>query len=359
MRGWLLIPIALIVAVLVALPVAAFTDSGLEEDVKDAVGFDTGECEPATNLASPWTEGPGLPYERDEPRAGVIDGKAYLVGGTTGVEGEVANGAHVLDPTDDLTRFDPRSGRYEDLAPLPQPLNHLGVAVYRGNLYVLGGYGRRTDTNTSKRFYRYDPRTGSWSRLPDMPQPRAAAAVGTIGHRLILAGGARDSKARSEAFSFDFRSGRWSRLPDMPSRREHVGNAVVGGKLYVLGGRTPGSLAVATAERYDPRRRRWEELAPMPVPVGGLEAVAADGEAVAIGGGNDEAGTVSGAVQAFDPASGEWTRWPDLRTPRHGHGVGLIGEDLWVFGGSACAYFNATDRVEWLPVADARRAAAD
>jgi streptogramin lyase len=71
---------------------------------------------------------------------------------------------------------------------------------------------------------------------------------------------------------------------------------------------------------------------------------------VAIGGGNDEAGTVTGAVQAFDPKRGEWTRWPDLRTPRHGHGAEVADGRIWVFGGSACAYFNATERVESLPI---------
>ena len=67
------------------------------------------------------------------------------------------------------------------MTPLPEPRNHVGTAVYRGDLYVLGGYGRRVDTDTSKRFYRYDPETSRWTRMPDLPVPRSAMAVGVIG----------------------------------------------------------------------------------------------------------------------------------------------------------------------------------
>lgn len=347
MRSRIFIPIAIVVAVLVVLPFAALTETGVEVGIKEALGFDPEACAAPTNLASPWTEGPSLAFERDEPRAVPIDGDAYLVGGATSLLEEV-NGELLVDPSDALTRFDPRSGEYAELAPMPKPLNHVGVAAYRGDLYVLGGYGRQVTSNTSRDFYRYDPETDSWSRLPDLPGPRAAMAVGVIGGKLYVAGGARDQVPLDQTYVYDFRSRRWSQLASMHSRREHVGDAVLDGKLYVLGGRAPHSLAVTTAERYDPKTNRWERLAPMPVPSGGLAAAATDDAVIAIGGGNDEAGTVTGAVQELDPKTDEWTRLPDLRTARHGHGAALVGDKIWVFGGSDCAYFNATDLVEWL-----------
>lgn len=353
MRRWHLLPVAMVVFLVVALPVAALTNTSLKRDLKRALGLDAGECQPITNLASRWTEGPHLPSKKDEPRAVTINGQIYLVGGTLDAI-EESNGRLLLTPSDELLRFDPDSGDYEDLAPLPRPLNHVGVVRYRDNLYVLGGYGTRADAHTGKEFYRYNPRTNRWSRMPDMPEPRAAAAVGVIGDTLIVAGGARDKVALGQAFAFNFHTKQWSRLPDMGSRREHVGGTVVDGKLYVLGGRASRSLAVDIAERYDPRTRTWERLPRMPVPAGGLTAVTAEGKAVAIGGGNDEAATVTSAVQAFDPATGKWSLWPELRTPRHGHGAAVARGTIWVFGGSACAYFNATDRVESLALSAPR-----
>jgi Kelch motif len=352
MRGWLLIPIGLVVLVLVALPAAALTETGVEKNVKEALGIDKEACAPPTNLASAWIKGPSLAGKRDEPRIAVVDGQAYLVGGTTAVVHSPGERL-LLTPNDSLTRFDPRNGTYTELAPLPEPLNHMGVVAYRGDVYALGGYGRRVDAHTGKRFYRYDPGTDRWSRLPDMPEPRAAMAVGVVGHTLLVAGGARDRVPLADAFAYGFRDRHWSRLPDMGSRREHVGDAVVGGKLYVLGGRAPHSLAVDTAERYDPASRSWEGLPPMPISVGGLAAVAAGNRVIAIGGGDDRRGTVSGAVQEFDPATGKWSLLSSLRTARHGQGAALLGSRIWVFGGSDCAYFHATDSVESLRLSDA------
>ena len=351
MRGRLAIPIGLIALLLLALPAAALTETGVEREIKEALGIDAENCVPPTNLASSWVEGPELAEDRDEARTAVIGGQVYLVGGTLEVVHSPGERL-LLTASDQLTRFDPRSGTYTELAPLPETLNHMGVVAYHGDVYALGGYGVRVDAHTGKRFFRYDPATNRWSRLPDMPEPRAAMAIGAIGDKLIVAGGARDRIPLSTAFAYDFDNGRWSRLPDMGSRREHVGDAVLGGKLYVLGGRAAESLAVNTAERYDPVERRWESLPPMPVPVGGDAAVAARGRVVVLGGGDDGRGTVSGAVQEFDPASERWSLLSGLRTARHGHGAAVAGGRIWAFGGSDCAYFHETDSVESLSVKD-------
>lgn len=349
MRGWILIPLAVVVVVLVGLPLFALTDSGIETDVKSALGFDDGQCVPTTDLASPWSEGQPLAELRDEPRIAVIGGKPYLVGGILAVS-EESDGRLITTPTDQLTRFDPSTEAYEELAPLPEPLSHVGVVAHDGALYVLGGYGERVDANTSDHFYRYDPASDRWTRLSDLPAPRAAMAVGVIDDRLIMAGGALDRVATATTFAYDFGSEDWSRLPDMGSKREHVGEAVADRNLYVLGGRGPESLAVDTAERFNAAANRWEALAPMPIPAGGLAAVANGDSVIAIGGGDDGQATITNAVQEFDPSSDSWSELPGLRTASHGQGATVVGNRIWVFGGSACPYFAATDRVEWLPL---------
>jgi Kelch motif len=351
LRRWHLVPLVAVAALVVALPVAALTETGLEHELREATGLEAGDCEPMTDLASPWVEEPSLPAKIDEPRGATIGGRIYLVGGITGLE-DVGHGHLLLDPSDELTRFDPRTGTYTALAPLPRRLNHIGVVAYRGDLYVLGGYGRSLDVHTSRAFFRYDPAGDRWSRLPDMPAAKAAMAVGVVGQRLIVAGGARNDVPVASAYSFDFRSGRWSRLPDMPDRREHVGAAALGGRLYVLGGRTPASFAIRTADAYDARRRRWIRLPPMPVASGGLGAAALDGRVFAVGGGNDAAGTVTGAVQEWNPRRHRWRLLAGMRTPRHGHEAVAADGSIWVLGGSPCAYFDATDSVESVPLGD-------
>lgn len=349
MKSWLLIPIGLIVLVLVALPVAALTETAPERELKELLGVDLDECRPMTNLASPWVTRASLPFKLDEPRGVGVGEDVYMVGGISGLQ-HAENGELLLEPSNELTRFQPAGERFRSLAPLPRRLNHIGVTAYEGDIYVVGGYGRTLSSHTSKTFFRYDPATNRWSRLPDMPEPKAAMAAGVVGHRLIVAGGARDNTPLASTFAYDFDSGRWSRLPEMGSRREHVGAAVLGGRLYVLGGRASQSLAVDTAERYDVKAERWETLPPMPVGSGGLGAAAVEGRVFAVGGGNDAAGTVTGAVQEFDPRRGSWKLLAGMRTPRHGHEVASTDDTIWAIGGSPCAYYNASDYVESLHV---------
>lgn len=348
MRTWL-IPAALVAVVLVGLPVLALTDSRVEQDVRRSLGLNTGECEPATDDSSPWQSGPNLPFDLDEPRATALDGDIYLVGGIVGLE-ERPDGKLLLEPSDRVMRFDPQSGRYAELAPLPRPLNHIGLVGYDHDLYVLGGYGRTLHTGTGRAFYRYDPDRDRWSRMPDMPVPRAAMAADVVGDELIVAAGALNERPSAATFAFDFKRRRWSRLPDMPNRREHVAAAALDGSLYVVGGRTTESFAVSDAARYDVAQRRWRRLPPLPVPAGGMAMVAGEGSVLVIGGGDDGAGTVTGAVQAWDPAAHRWRLLAGMRTPRHGHAAAVADGKIWVFGGSPCAYFNATDSVEWLPL---------
>lgn len=349
MRGWHLLPITLLVFVVIALPVAAITDTGIEREVRNGLGLASIECEPMVNADSPWVEGPALPFDLDEPRAVALGGNIYLLGGITGLE-QLADGSLLLEPSDALLRFDPETGAYTELAPLPQPLNHIAVVAYRGDIYVVGGYGETLDRDTRKRFYRYDVSANRWSRLADMPAPRAAAAAGVIGGKLIIAGGALDNEPRPETFAYDFASTRWSQLAPLPSGREHSGAAVLGQSLYVLGGRTKQATAVRTAAAFDAGANSWRQLPPMPVASGGLAVVAHDGDVIAVAGGDDAGGTVTGAIQEFDPRGDRWALRPALRTPRHGHGAAIGDGRIWVFGGSPCAYFNATDDVESLPV---------
>jgi non-specific serine/threonine protein kinase len=349
MRGWHLIPIAIIVLVVVGLPLAAFTDTGVEHDLRKGLGLSTGQCEPTPDLASAWQSRADMPFDLDEPRAAALDGAIYLVGGIHGIE-EASDGSFELESSDELTRFDPASETFTELAPMPRALNHIGVVPYDHHLYVLGGYQRRLDRNTGDGFFRYDPKTDHWSQMPPMPTSRAAMAAAAIGDELIVAGGARDNVPLSETIAFDFDSGRWTRLPDMHSEREHVGAAALGDRLYVLGGREPETLAGDTAESYDLSENRWRVLPRMPVGTGGLGVVSVDGDVVAVGGGNDAAATVTGAVQEFDPRTAKWKLLSGMRIARHGHATAAVGNTIWVFGGSPCPYYNASHSVEALEV---------
>ena len=335
------------------LAVLGLTETDAERDLKGLVGYEVVPCEPQIIESSAWRPGPPLPKPLDEPRAVTLGDTVYMVGGVDGFE-ETDAGEQVHE-LPDVTAFVPATGTYTRRAPMPDAGNHVGVVAYDGFVYVLGGYQPDLAKPAKDRFSRYDPQADRWEELEPMPFRRGAMAVGVIGDRLIVAGGADGVGSETNRVdAYNFRTRTWERLADMPTAREHAGAAVVGGRLYVLGGRSGDTDDLRVVERYDPERDSWTGLSELPVGAGGLGAVVVDGKVIAIGGGSDAKGTVTGAVQELDPRTGRWRRLPGMRTPRHGHATAAVDDRLWALGGSACAYYAATEMTESLEVGRGR-----
>ena len=358
-RSWLrwALPLAVVAAAgVTVLLVAATTESSYESRLKARLGLPH-VCIPDTHDSPGWRKDPGLELAWDEPRATVVDGKIYFGGGIQAIlfpkreeKGPAGRARVPVQSLRAFERFDPVTEMYTRLAPLPRALNHVGMAAYKGSIYVVGGHGNRLFGGDPRGFvFRYSVRRNEWFRLPHMPTPRGALAVDVIGDRLYAAGGMTaglPGHATARLEIFDLRTRRWSRGPDMPTAREHVGAAVYRGKLYVIGGRDDRTDALRTVERYDPRRDSWERVAPLAVPTGGLGATVADGALFAIGGGNDREGTVTDAVQRYDAAADRWELVPSMRTGRHGFAVAAANGRIYTFGGSACALFSPVETVE-------------
>jgi Kelch motif protein len=352
------LPVVLLLAAVggVLLVLAATTETSYETSLKARLGLPH-VCIPRVHDSPGWRKLPGLAFDWDEPRAVTIGDQIYFGGGIKAIlflknegNGPVARERVPIVSLQSFERFDPATDSYTSLAPLPFALNHVGIATYKGDVYVVGGHGNRLFGGDPRgEFLRYSVKNNRWQRLPPLPTPRGALAVGVMGHRLYVAGGMTaglpgHATKRLEIYDFDTR--RWSRGPDMPTAREHVGWAVFHGKFYVVGGRDDRTDALRTVERFDPRRGMWETVAPLVVPTGGLGAVVADGMLFAVGGGNDRALTVTDAVQRYDEASNRWQLVPHMRTGRHGFGIAAADGRIYTFGGSACALFSPVKTVE-------------
>lgn len=338
-RALIIVPLALVAAVVVGLPVAALTNTSAEQRVRKSLGLGALCVPDGTKASRGWREEPALPAVRHEPKGVAIAGKVYLAGGLIRTE----DGS--MRSLSSFTRFDPRTGRYEELAPMPAPLDHASTVAYRGDVYVVGGF-RDAAEGAAASFSRYSPGEDRWTELPPIPTARAAAAAVVIGDRLYVAGGQIDGRPLASLEIFDFEKDRWSRGADMPAGREHVAGAAAEGGLYLIGGRNRDTDALGTVERYDPAGDRWEGVDRLPVAAGGLEAVSVDGRVIAIGGGDDREGTVTDAVQRYDPASGRWSELAPMPTARHGFGAAAVGGRIYTIGGSDCALYAATDRAE-------------
>ena len=275
--------------------------------------------------------------KRTEVSAARIGGAIFVAGGF-----ELGSGRS----TDAVERYDLARDRWTRRAPMPAALNHAAAAVYKGDLYIVGGY---TDGNVEQAtLYRYEPAKDRWSALPPMPTPRGALTAGVIGDRLYAAGGASNGTALTTLEVYSFKTGRWSPGPPMAVAREHLGGAVSGNAFYVLAGRAPSNLTVV--ERYVPAKNAWEPVPDVRRERGGTAAATLSDGRIVIAGGEESAGTIR-EVELLDPRTRRWTRLPGMPRPRHGLGVVARGRTVFTVQGGVKPGFSFSSALERLLVA--------
>src|SRR5918993_1066065 len=260
--------------------IAVATDTPAEIRLRTTLGLEA-PCLPTTEDSPGWREEPSLPAPRDENRAVVLDGKVYLAGGTEklleyGKPSDVPGVKEYVraQSVDELMRFDPATRRFEQLAPMPERLNHVSMVTHDGRIYVVGGLGDVLfGADVRREMWEYDPAADRWRDMPAMPTARGAASAGVIGDTLYVAGGVGENgRVLGTVEAFDFTTGRWERRADMPTAREHAAYAVADDRLYVLGGRTPANDAITVVEAYEPEADRWRRVAPLPQRAGSCRA---------------------------------------------------------------------------------------
>ncbi len=214
------------------------------------VGAMTGECcsEPeSANVwiydpaADVWTIGPAMPAGRLRGGGGAVavGGKIYLVSGnTTGHNGPVS-------PLVDV--YDPATGTFAALAPIPNPRDHFFAVAHLGKIYAVGGRDSNAGADgdifddTIAPVDVYDIASNSWTTLPaasNLPIPRAAAATAIVGNEIIVAGGESglQSSAHAETHAMDLTARTWRTVAPMRTPR-HATQAIVNGSgFYVAAG---------------------------------------------------------------------------------------------------------------------------
>jgi N-acetylneuraminic acid mutarotase len=280
-------------------------------------------------VAASWQSGPALPLARSEVAGTAWQGRVVLAGGYL-PDGRSSSR---------VDAYDPRSRRWTRLPDLPVEVNHAMAAAGGGRLYVIGGYGAERAA--------FVLAGQAWRRLPSLPFPRAAAGAAIIGKTLYVAGGVGPDGVAKSMLAFDIPRRRWRTLAG-PLPREHLGVTASRGRLYVVAGRVNGQR-FSIVQRWSPRTRKWERLAPVPEPRGGTGAASVAG--MVISAGDESSAGTSSAVYAYTPATNRWRRLPDLPTARHGLAVVGVGSTVHVIGGGPRPGLSVSDANESLDLA--------
>lgn len=316
---------------------------------ESAAGSGTGGAEPQTAGGTAGTGGAAaeepsttpveeerasLPIPRGEHGVAALNGEVYVLCGFT------------PSVTSSMQVYSPDTDSWRDAADFPVVCHHPNVAVVDGVLYVLGFHAGSGQRMADGRAFAYDPDADAWSERASQPlgTERGASCVTTFEGKIYVFGGTNDI-ALAEASIYDPAQDSWEMLPLLPAFRHHCIAAVVNDKIYIVSGRDVVIEEVqAESFVFDPVTQIYEEVAPIRTPRGGAAGGELGGLIYVFGGEgnvNDPMGIFHEA-EVYDPATDTWASLPDMVVPRHGFGAAVIGDRMYLPGGSTSQGIAAT-----------------
>lgn len=252
-----------------------------------------------------------------------IDGKLYLVGGFDALPPHDA--VAVVDV------YEPATGEWSTVAPLPSPRGAGAVVAVDGMLYVLGGVFDGATLEDVLRVQRYDPVTDEWTTVAPASFPmiemKAAAYDGSIY--------AIDPDV-GRLQVYDVGTDSWDQKAELPAPRNFYTAASLDGEVYWVAGTCVGGCGEGLVDIYDPSTNTWRVGTPYPVSgsYNGLFAPASgvvDGRLYVVGG-FSEPGMGDGLL-IYDPDEDLWSQGPPMANSRQLHEAAVINGKLYVGGG--------------------------
>ncbi|KAG7463546.1 hypothetical protein MATL_G00177770 [Megalops atlanticus] len=139
-----------------------------------------------------------------------------------------------------------------------------------------------------------------------------------------------DEEAVASVWRFDPRFRRWTQLADMNVRRRRFHCSALGGAIYAVGGRGEGGL-LFSAERYSPAHDTWTHIRALPRPLSSHAGAVHQDLLYVCGGSSGE--VFSDALYRYSPDRDEWTERAPLRHARGFHSMTAVGDKIYVIGG--------------------------
>jgi hypothetical protein len=201
------------------------------------------------------------------------DGWLYVYGGHTAERHEYST-ATVSGQFHRLSLRDP--GRWEEL-PGGVAVQGLNLAAHGGKVYRVGGMeprnppGQPSDSYSIADAAAFDPATGRWDKLPPLPTPRSSHDVLVVDQKLFVIGGwwmkgkEQETQWPDTIDVLDLAASEpaWQSIPQPFARRALI-TAALGGRIYIIGGFDADETACLDVDIYDVATNSWSKGPPIP-----------------------------------------------------------------------------------------------
>ena len=143
----------------------------------------------------------------------------------------------------------------------------MSAAVVNGKIYLFGG-ASNVQGPVLATVEEYDPATETWTPKANMPTKRSALATSVVGGHIYAIGGTAvvQGPGLPVVEAYNPANDTWINETDMPTARVFLGSGVVGDKIYAVGGVAEGlgPVILPAMEEFDTGRLSVEGKRKLP-----------------------------------------------------------------------------------------------
>ena len=274
--------------------------------------------------------------------AAVCDDYLYVYGGNKG-------NAHTYSAegqNSEFRRIQLENGsKWEALGEVPRRQGNALVS-HNGKVYRLGGFEAKNELDeddeeivSTTDFAVYDPKTSKWTNLTPLPEPRSSFDAVVGGDTLYAVGGwalsgdRDDSEWHGTAWQMDLSKEKleWKTMP-APEERRANSLAELNGKVYLIGGMGDDARPTTTVSVFDTQTQKWSDGPKLPgQPMDGF------GTSSFNVGGRIVVSTFGGQVIQLSEDSKSWEKIQQLETGRFFHRLVPLDDSRFIILGGTSA----------------------
>ena len=277
--------------------------------------------------------GPPLPEAVSSFGAAVNNDWLYVYSGHTGKAHQHSR----ENLSDTFARLNLTKPTEWELLEMETPLQGSALVSSGENLYRVGGLqplnSRQEDDelHSVDEFARFDPASGQWTTLPPLPAARSSHDAVALDGKIYVVGGwtlsgDRSGEWQTAALVYDTAAGdkgEWNELPLPPFQRRALALATWQNRIWVLGGMDEYADIQRTVYSFDPSTNTWAEGPAMP----GDDMQGFGISAWGLDSGLYVSGTDGILYRLAEPA-GAWEAVAELETPRFFHRIMPTGREV-------------------------------